>query len=393
MRILMLATVPYFRPRGTPLSVYFRLKAIRALGHTVDLVTYPIGDPMPMDGVEVMRARRFPGIRRVGIGPSIRKAVLDWLVRGEARRRLRAGAYDLVHSHEEAAFFARTLAREHSLPHLYDMHSHLSEQLHHYGAFGAAPFRRLFANLESRTIREASSIVVISPALLDVVRRVAPTQIARTVLIENMVDAADLPGARPRPQLVDARARLGLPKDRIVALYVGSLEPYQGIDLLLESVGNVVKAYPKITFVIVGGEPWQVDALRRVADRVHAADHCVFTGSRPVDEMPDFLSAADILLSPRANGANAPSKIYGYLKSGKPIVATDLPAHSQILGGDISVLTPKNPASFSEAILRLARDPQLRSVIGAKARAFAAERYSFDEFVERTRQALALARG
>lgn len=389
----MLATVPFFRPRGTPLSVFFRLKAIRALGHTVDLVTYPIGDDLSIEGVNVIRARPFPGIHHVGIGPSVRKVVLDVLVDREARRRLRASHYDLIHSHEESSFFARKLARDSSLPHLYDMHSHLSEQLHHYGIFGAAPFRNLFERLESRTIREANAVIVISPALLDVVRQIDPTKASKTILIENMVDAADLPGARPRAGASDARLRLGLPSDRVLALYVGSLEPYQGLDLLLDCAGDVVKACPNLTFVIVGGEPAQVDRLRRLADRVSVTEHCLFTGSRPVEEVPDFLSAADILLSPRANGSNAPSKIYAYLKSGKPIVATDLPAHSQVLDSEISVLTPKDRTSFAAGILQLARDPELRRAIGAKAQAFAAERYSFDEFVERTRQALAAARG
>ncbi len=384
----MIATVPYFRPRGTPLSIYFRLQALRALGHSVDLVCYPIGDRMGVDGVQIFRPRAVPGIRSVGIGPSLRKIVLDALVQGEAKRRLSATRYDLVHSHEEASFFAGRLARRFSVPHLYDMHSLLSEQLRHYGAFGAPPFRALFSHLEQRTITDASAVIVISPALLDAVRRINPAKAQKTILIENTIDASDLPGAPSRNGAVDVRSRLGLARDRIIALYTGSLEPYQGIDLLMKSAARAVASFPGLTFVIVGGEPAQVSRLQRLAVHEHVGDHCVFTGTRPIDEIHDFIRAADILLSPRADGANTPSKIYSYMKSGKPIVATDLPTHRQVLHKETSLLTPKDPGAFSDAIVRLARDPELRGELGRRARTFAAERYTFGDFVERTRQAL-----
>jgi glycosyltransferase involved in cell wall biosynthesis len=392
VRILAIATVPFFRPRGTPLSIYFRLQATRVLGHTVDLVTYPIGDPIEIAGVRILRTPCLPGVSRVGIGPSVRKIFLDALVYRECRRRLRETPYDLIHSHEEAAFFSRRLSREFSVPHLYDMHSLLSEQLRHYAFFGAAPFRALFAHLERKTVREAAVVVVISPALAEIVHAIDPSKRGRTVVIENMVDATDLPGAPPRAGSRGARDRLGLPANRVLALYAGSLEPYQGLDLLVRSVAPVVSAYPEITFVIVGGEPSQVERLRRMASREGILDHCVFTGSRPIGDVPDYIDAADILLSPRANGSNAPSKIYAYLKSGKPIVATDLPAHNQVLTRDISVLTAKDPASFSDGIVRLARDASLRREMGTRALAFASKRYSFEAFVERTRQALEAAR-
>ncbi len=53
MNILMLAPEPFFQPRGTPISVYFRLKALSDLGHSVDLVTYPRGGDVAFPGLSI----------------------------------------------------------------------------------------------------------------------------------------------------------------------------------------------------------------------------------------------------------------------------------------------------------------------------------------------------
>ncbi len=61
------------------------------------------------------------------------------------------------------------------------------------------------------------------------------------------------------------------------------------------------------------------------------ADAVIFTGQRPAEEIPRYLDAATVLVSPRASGTNTPLKIYQYLRSGRPIVATRLRTHTQVL--------------------------------------------------------------
>ena len=61
------------------------------------------------------------------------------------------------------------------------------------------------------------------------------------------------------------------------------------------------------------------------------ADVTIFAGERPASEIPAYLLAADVLVSPRSRGTNTPLKIYQYLRSGKPIVATRLLTHTQVL--------------------------------------------------------------
>src|ERR671931_1466506 len=99
MRILMIAPEPFFEPRGTPCSVYHRIRALLELGHTVDLVTYPFGRDVELPGLRIFRSLRPPLVSDVGIGPSWKKITLDLFVVATTLRRIFAERYEAVHSH------------------------------------------------------------------------------------------------------------------------------------------------------------------------------------------------------------------------------------------------------------------------------------------------------
>jgi hypothetical protein len=129
VRILMIAPEPFFEPRGTPFSEFHRIRALTALGHEVDLVTYPIGQDVTMPGLRVFRCLRPPFVHHVKVGPSPAKVVLDALLTFTVLRRAVSARYDVVHSHEEARLIGSALAMILRVPHLYDMHSSLPQQL------------------------------------------------------------------------------------------------------------------------------------------------------------------------------------------------------------------------------------------------------------------------
>src|SRR5579884_2598858 len=109
MRILMIAPEPFLEPRGTPFSVYNRIKALLASGYQVDLVTYPVGKPVTLQGLRIYRAPRLFFIREVKIGPSLTKLVLDLFVFLIAVKRLCISRYRYIHTHEEAGVMGAVL--------------------------------------------------------------------------------------------------------------------------------------------------------------------------------------------------------------------------------------------------------------------------------------------
>jgi glycosyltransferase involved in cell wall biosynthesis len=130
-----------------------------------------------------------------------------------------------------------------------------------------------------------------------------------------------------------------------------------------------------------------VAAAKTRADAAGASAVMVFTGQQPAREIPGFVQAADLLVSPRIRGTNTPLKIYSYLRSGKPIVATNLLTHTQVLSAEIATLVEPRPEPFAEAVLTLLDQPEQRARLSAAALAVAREKYSRESYLRRTAQA------
>jgi glycosyltransferase involved in cell wall biosynthesis len=141
---------------------------------------------------------------------------------------------------------------------------------------------------------------------------------------------------------------------------------------------------------VVGGERAQVAAAQAAADAAGASAIMRFTGQQPAREIPAFVAACDLLVSPRIRGTNTPLKIYSYLRSGKPIVATDLLTHTQVLSPAVARLVPVDADAVAAAVAELLDRPDERQRLAAAARALAANKYSREAYVRRTAEAYAL---
>ncbi len=369
LRILMVAPQPFFRPRGTPFSVLHRIRALTAIGYRVDLLTYPFGDDVAMPGLSIRRCAGIPLVTDVKIGPSIAKLLLDAPLLLATRAALQHGGYDVVHSHEEAAFFCAPLARRFGALHVYDMHSSLPHQLANFSAFDVAPIRKLFSGLERGVLASADGVITICRDLADIASRQCGDR--PHAMIENTGDDGECfdPAAAGIPSLPPAAGRR-------VVLYTGTLEPYQGIDLLLESFRTVRTVMPAAHLVLVGGRPVQVDGYRQLAARLGIGDAVTFTGQLPPSAIPGHLVAADVIVSPRSTGTNTPLKIYSYLRSGKPIVATNLYTHTQTLDPAVAELVDPTPQGLAAGLLRVLADPDHGRGLAEAARGLAEREYS-----------------
>ena len=389
LRILMIAPQPFFSPRGTPFSVYHRLLALSKLGHQVDLVTYPIGEDVSFPGLRIFRFR-FPFFKKVKIGPSAKKIVLDFFLFFKVLDRLLRQRYDLIHSHEEMALAGVFWARLFRLPHLYDMHSSLPQQLSNFHFSRSRSLIRIGEGLEKTMVLSSRAVIVICPALEETVRRLIGDRPRppRIFLIENVAggDKELAPAEKDRIRArVTAEWRPVLAEKKIV-LYAGTLEKYQGLDLLLKAGRIFLKADPSRRFLLVGGAPEQVDDYRRQAQGLGLGDQIIFAGQRPAEEIPVFTEMADVLVSPRSEGTNTPLKIYSYLASGRPIVATDLPTHTQVLDPKVAWLAAPSAEALAGALRQALAEPAEAGRRAAAARQLHAEKYSYDRYLDKTRE-------
>jgi glycosyltransferase involved in cell wall biosynthesis len=155
------------------------------------------------------------------------------------------------------------------------------------------------------------------------------------------------------------------------------------VDLVVESAAAV----PEVTVVFMGGEPAEIERLR--ARSQAQGSRCVFAGKRPPEQLPRFLAITDVLVSPRCQGANTPFKIYTYLASGKPLVATRIHTHTQLLDDTTAVLVEPTPAGLADGMRRAIADPEEARRRADAGRALIEREYSAARYLEKVERAYA----
>lgn len=370
MKILMIVPQPFFEPRGTPISVYQRLAGLSSLGHTIDLATFHLGEDVNFTGVTIYRTPSVPFIKTLKVGPSWQKIPLDLLLFFKSVSMLMRNKYDVIHSHEEAGFFSVILAWIFHTRHIYDMHSSLPKQLVNYNFGDNRLMISVFEYLEKLVINTSNAMITIGPDLERQVQELNPN--VPKQMIENLPLGSDQVSDEAIQQV---RNRLGL-DNKIAIVYTGTFERYQGIGLLIESAEIVKQQSPEAVFILVGGRPNQIEELEKMVANKHLEGSVRFTGTVPIEESNLYIEMADILVSPRIEGTSVPLKIYTYLQAGKPIVATNLSAHTLVLDQETAELVEPTREAFAEGLVNLISDEDSRRSLGDQGRKLAEEKYN-----------------
>jgi glycosyltransferase involved in cell wall biosynthesis len=350
------------------------LQALSQLSYEVDLLTFPVGRTIEIPGVRYVRCSNPFRVRRVPIGLSMAKILLDVTLIAELARRLASGDYGYVHAVEEAAFPAAVLGRRYQVPVIYDMQSSLPEQMVKHRAFRGRRVQAVLHRCEAWLLRR-SDAVVSSAGLLHKVAATAPGKPAREW---HFPISAATPSSGAGSAL---RAELQIEPGAPVVVYAGTFEPYQGLSTLLKAVGRVVQAVPGAVFVLVGGDGDSAEVVRREAVRLGLNGSIRLVGRKPRTEIPSYLAMAELLVSPRLYGDNLPLKVFDYLAAGRPIVATDLPAHRAVLDESRAVLTAPTAPALADGIIELLREPARAAALGAAAREYATTHLGWPRFV------------
>ncbi len=376
MKILFLAPQPFYQDRGTPIAVRLALEVLaRSEGHHVDLLCYAEGADVSIPNVALHRVG-VPGISGVGPGISLKKLICDVAFAVRACRmvwRARREPYALVHAVEESVFIALFIKWFANVPYVYDMDSSLALQVTEKWWL-LKPLASVLEFFERRAVKESVAVVPVCDALAVIATRHGATE------AQVLSDISLLNLEQGTPENVDLRAEGRIPPEDLVALYIGNLESYQGIDLLIEGFATVSARVPRARVVVIGGRESHIAHYRAEAHRLGVGERVTFLGPRPVSTLNGYLTQADILLSPRTKGNNTPMKIYSYLHAGVPIVATRLTTHTQVMDDTVAVLTDPTPSDFGGGIERLVNDAALRARIGGAAFELAERRYTFEVF-------------
>ena len=361
LRMLLLAPHPFFQNRGTPIDVLLVLRALSERGDTqVDLIVYPEGENIVLPGVTLHRVPFVSKIKDIRPGFSFKKLLVDFFMFGFTWKMVHKNRYDLIHAGEEAVFIAMVMKWLYKIPYVYDIDSSIAQQMvEKYPRLGV--IASFFNWMESRAIRGALANCPVCHALRELCEK---NNSGKTFTLHDIsqLKKPDL----PRTGLIQREIN----SSGLILLYCGNLESYQGVDLLIESFPYVVQGNGGVELVIIGGVQEDIEYYTKKAQSLGVGDHVNFLGSRPFEQLDQYLADADILVAPRTKGVNTPMKIFPYMHSGKPVLLTKLYTHTQIVTENETYLADAEPEAFGLSILELAGDPALRRRLGENGRAF-----------------------
>lgn len=377
MRILLVAPQPFYQERGTPIAVRMLAEVLCGQGHAVDLLTYHEGADLDIEGLRILRTPALPGLKHVPIGISWKKLVCDLLLSARLFGLVLARRYDVIHAVEEAVFPAILLRSSAGARVVYDMDSLLGESLVSKWRL-LRPAQRVLRALERAVIRRSDAVFAVCSDLARHAQLDAPE--VPVFLIEDVAlpSQEHCGGAEPLRELLDVRGEL--------ALYVGNLQRYQGIEQIVRAMALIPKERD-LTLVVIGGWPQDIARVRALVRKLQLEERVYLLGPRPLAQLEGFLEQADILVSPRLLGSNTPMKVYSYMNSGRAILATRIASHTQVLDEDCALLIEPEPQAIANGLETLAANPRLRTRLGAAARRRALERYSVEAFRRKVRAA------
>lgn len=368
--ILVIAPQPFFQNRGTPIAVRLLVEELAELGYVVHLLVLHEGDDVVLPGVQIHRIPRFMGVKNIPPSISWKKIVCDGVMFFKAISLIRKYRYDFIHAVEEAAFIALVLKKIFGIPYVYDMDSSLAIQIVDKLSF-LRPARGILEFFEKGAVRGSCGVVAVCKALEDIAHSYAPGK--EVVRLEDISLLDDTVSS-------EEQLRKTCDINGPIMLYVGNLEGYQGIDLLLESFQLALEKGAQGSVVIIGGTKPTIAAYKQYAEELGIDSQTYFCGPRPIELLGHYLAQADILLSPRIQGNNTPMKLYSYLDSAKAVLATRLPTHTQVLTDDFACLVDPDRESMAAAMVELLGTPGRCRELGMRGKEVARQKYSVETY-------------
>jgi glycosyltransferase involved in cell wall biosynthesis len=381
-KVLMVAPTPFFSDRGCHIRIYEEARWLKRLGAEVKIVTYSAGQDLPE--MSAARAKGLISYRKLEAGPSLRKPFADLSLLWKAREEIKDYKPGVVHCHlHEGAFIG--LLSSAGVPVVLDYQGSLAGELNAHQAFFRLPLVSHFmAAVESGINRGVDGILLNCESLIGEIE----AKVRGKCRLAG--DGVDVERFRPQPAEPALRAQAGLKEGLPVIVYLGLLNYYQGVDLLLDSAVMLKNRGVKFQMLVMGYPLGNYPARVKNSG---LEDWVRFTGRTDYFQAHRWLALGDIAAAPKISRSESNGKILNYLGMGLPLVcfdravnrelAGDCAAHVKFVNGD----GQKNARSFADAMANLLESPSRRRELSEKGRQRAVEQFSWEAVAKRTLKA------
>jgi glycosyltransferase involved in cell wall biosynthesis len=398
VRILYLADIRFPLERANGIQTMETCHALASRGHAVTLIVRPDTTSPPRDPFAYYEVPSIDGLRidRVMVGGPATMRRATYLL-GAMSRALGRVRHELIFTRDLGlASLTVGVPRLLRAPLVYEAHGIADETASALPTLlsNAPPAsgrkRRRLARRDARVWHRADGYVTITHGLASALaERFGPRPAPLAVVPDGAATENTDHQATDNTDhtATDNADHTESPSKPFTIGYSGHLYPWKGVDLVVQAVAAIENARG----LIIGGHPAEPDLarLRELADRHQCAQRMTFTGLLPPREARRRLRDADVLVLPNPASTistryTSPLKLFEYMASGRPIVASDLPSIREILTeGDTAVLVePGSVDALVKGIRRVRDDRALAARIARRA-SEAVGRYTWDERARR----------
>jgi glycosyltransferase involved in cell wall biosynthesis len=363
--VAMVAACPFPANHGTPAAIREMSEELVLLGHSIHVVTYPLKEDIPVKGVTIHRVRMVGKSKRIVVGPSYQRLAFDALMIPKLCNVIRKHRIDIIHAHNyEGALVGFSAKKMTGVPMIYNAINTMIDELPSYGFIKPKSVAVTVANILDTTVpKMADYIIADTEELLSFIlnKGVSPDRIEvipSGVHVEMFEKGI---GSRARHDLA-----IGA---RPLVIYTGTFDSFQGLDYLLKAFKTVYEEYPDAVLLLLGStvNPEHQQYYRTMARNLGFEKNLVITSST-LDRLPDFLAAADVVVSPRLSSPGIPTKLLNYMAAAKAIVSFEGSAKGLTNMVNALIVESGNSAAFGRAIVRLLADRRLAQELEGHAK-------------------------
>lgn len=371
-RVLMIAPTSFFSDYGCHIRIAQEAHELQRRGHVVRVATYHNGDDVV--GLDIVRSWDVPWVKRAVVGSSRHKLYLDVALSWRSLQTALTFKPDIIHAHlHEGGLIGAVLKRLIGKPLVFDYQGSMTAEMidHRFLASRDSVLYRVLYVLEAWINRQADMVLTSSEnARQMLINDFAqpPTQVT------SIADGIDTDYFVPQPANPELRASLGIPANRKIIVYLGLLAPYQGTNLLIESIPAVLSTVPDAHFLIMGyPDPASYLAY---ATSLGVAEHVTLPGRIRYRDSQHYLGLGQVAVAPKMSLSEGSGKIPQYMALGLPVITFDTAVSRQYLGDNGIYARYGDGADLAAKIIQTLQQPTWAATLGQANRQIAVDHHS-----------------
>ena len=376
--VAMVAACPFPGNWGTPGAIREMSQELAALGHSINVVTYPFGEDLPVGAVKIRRPNyRRRKHRALHSGPSLEKLLLDVLLVFELCRVIRRERIEIIHAHNYEGVLVGIIAKLLTGTRLiYNASNLMADELPSYGFIRPAFAARALARLLDWIVPKfPDHFITVSKELSDALSaRGVPD--SRISLIPCGISPEMF--ANPKPERLRERFKLG---DHPMVMYTGINSPLQRIDYLLHAFALVLQHEPGALLMVVSPlekDP-DLERNRSLSRTLGISASVIWVEGQTLAELSDYLDLATVTVIPRPDVPGHPIKLLNSMAAGKATVCFAGAAKGVEHMRDAFVVADHDWTQLGNAIVTVLRDPALVERLGSNARKTVVENFNWKQ--------------